>query len=115
MQGESFVDTVRKRKIHFSDKVQTEGFTNVSNDRALKRAINIDFQKIAYARGNYKSLVGVFDYSRTSLKCLWIPDPLKPDRFAVFGKLTTMPEETHLNMGEGADYVDFAMEVDESL
>jgi hypothetical protein len=115
MQGESFVDTVRKRKIHFSDKVETEGYTNVSNDRSLKRAINIDFLKIAYARGNYNALTNVFDYSRTSLKCLWIPDPLKPSRFAVFGKLATMPEETHLNMGTGADYVDFSMEVDESL
>lgn len=115
MQGESFVDTVRKRKIHFSDKVETEGYTNVSNDRSLKRAINIDFLKIAYARGNYNALTNVFDYSRTSLKCLWIPDPLKASRFAVFGKLATMPEETHLNMGTGADYVDFSMEVDESL
>ena len=115
MQGESFVDTVRKRKVHFSDKVQTEGYTNVSNDRSLKKAINIDFQKLAYARGNYNALTNVFDYSRTSLKCLWIPDSTNPARFAVFGKLTTMPEETHLNMGEGADYVDFAMEVDESL
>jgi len=115
MQGESFVDTVRKRKIHFSDKVATEGYTNVSNDRSLKNAINIDFAKIAYARGNYNALMRVYDYSRTSLKCLWIPDPKKPSRFAVFGKLTTMPEETHLNMGEGADYVDFSMEVDESL
>jgi hypothetical protein len=115
MQGESFVDTVRKRKVHFSDKVQTEGYTNVSNDRSLKKAINIDFQKLAYARGNYNALTNVFDYSRTSLKCLWIPDSTNPARFAVFGKLTTMPEETHLNMGEGADYVDFSMEVDESL
>ena len=115
MQGESFVDTVRKRKIHFSDKVATEGYTNVSNDRSLKTAINIDFAKIAYARGNYNALMRVFDFSRTSLKCLWIPDPLKPSRFAVFGKLSTMPEETHLNMGDGADYVDFSMEVDESL
>lgn len=115
MQGESFVDTVRKRKVHFSDKVQTEGYTNVSNDRSLKKAINIDFQKLAYARGNYNALTNVFDYSRTSLKCLWIPDSTNPARFAVFGKLTSMPEETHLNMGEGADYVDFSMEVDESL
>jgi hypothetical protein len=115
LQGECFVDTVRKRKIHFSDKVNTEGFTNVSNDRSLKKAINIDFQKISYSRGNYRNLVEVFDFARTSLKCLWIPDSTDPARFAVFGKLSTMPEETHLNMGDEADYVDFAIEVDESL
>lgn len=115
LQGECFVDQVRKRKIHFSDKVNTEGFTNVSNDRALKKAINLDFQKLSYGRGNYENLVYVFDYARTSLKCLWIPDSTDPARFAVFGKLSTMPEETHLNMGEGADYVDFSIEVDESL
>ena len=115
LQGETFTDIVRKRKIHFSDKVKTEGYTAVSNDRALKKLVSVDFQKIAYGRGNFKNMEYIFDYARTSLKCLWIPDPKSPARFSVFGKLSQMPEESHLNMGTDADYVDFSIEVDESL
>lgn len=115
LQGENFTDIVQKKKIHFSDKVKTEGFTSMSNDRALKKSVNLDFQKISYERGNYKNLEYIFDYARTSLKCLWIPDPQSPDRFSVFGKLAQMPDESHQNMGEGADFVDFTVEVDESL
>lgn len=115
-QGESFVDTVTRRNIHFADKVATEGFTNVSNDRALKRAVALEFRHIDYGKGNYKSISNVFDSARTSLKCLWIPDPQDPPRFSVFGKLSSIPEEAHRNMGPGAaDTVDFSLEVDESL
>lgn len=115
-QGECFVDTVVRRKKHFSDKIPTEGYTNSSNDRALKRAVALEFRKIKYGRGNYKNIIGVFDFARTSLKCLWIPDPQDPARFAVFGKLVAVPDETHNNLGSGtdADRVDFSVEVDES-
>jgi hypothetical protein len=113
-QGENIIDQVRKREIHFSDKVNTEGFTNVSNDRALKRAVSIGFNQLNYDKGNYLALANVFQTARTSLKCLWIPDPQKPGRFAVFGKLTEIPEEEHENRGNAADIVTMRVEVDES-
>lgn len=116
LQGECFVDEVTRRLRHFSDKVQTEGFTNVSNDRALKQSISLEFRMLEYAKGNFKNLKGVFEFARTSLKCLWIPDPQDIDRFTTFGKLVQIPEERHKNMGEGAaDIVAFNIEVDESL
>jgi hypothetical protein len=116
LQGECFVDEVIRRTKHFSDKVQTEGFTNVSNDRALKYATGLEFRNIQYGRGNFKNLKSIFRTARTSLKCLWIPDPQDPPRFAVFGKLTQIPEERHVNLGpDASDNVDFSVEVDESL
>lgn len=117
LQGECFVDEVRRRQRHFVDKVPTEGFTNVSNDRALKSSVSLDFRNIQYTRGNYKNLKSVFEFARTSLKCLWVPDPQDPPRFGLFAKLVSMPEETHRNLGSGtdADRVDFSLEIDESL
>jgi hypothetical protein len=114
-QGECFVDSVSKSTKHFSDKVETEGFSNVSNDRALKYAVGLEFRSLRYNRGNYTNIRGVFDYARTSLKCLWIPTPQYPQRFAVFGKLPNIPAEMHNVKGEDLDFVDFSIEVDESL
>jgi hypothetical protein len=114
-QGEDIVDQIRRRTRHFSDKVPTEGFTNISNDRAIKRAVSISFNSLDYGRGNFANLMSVFETARTSLKCLWVPDPQDPGRFAVFGKLVDIPEEEHENRGEAADIVSLKVDVDESL
>lgn len=115
MAGECFVENVTKTKKHFSDKVRTEGFTNVSNNRAIKNAISLDFRSLDFQKANYTMLSNVFDTARTSLKCLWIPTPQYPERFAVFGKLASLPSENHNSKGEKADYISFGIEVDESL
>lgn len=113
--GECFVDTVVRRKTHFADRVRTEGFTSVSNDRALKRAVSLTFKSLNYNRDNYSNLSTVIDEARTSLKCLWIPTPEFPSRFAVFGKLSEIPVETHKVIGSDADYIDLDITVDEAL
>lgn len=113
--GECFIDEVIRRKTHFADRVRTEGFTSVSNDRALKRAVSLSFRRLDYNRDNYSHLVGVIDSARTSLKCLWIPTPEYPSRFAVFGKLSEIPVENHKVIGENADYIDLDVTVDEAL
>jgi hypothetical protein len=114
-QGEDIIDQVRRRTRHFSDKVPTEGYTNVVNDRAIKRAITISFNALDYEKGNFENLMSIFETARTSLKCLWMPDPQDPTRFTVFGKLNEIPEEEHQNLGEAADIVNLVVEVDESL
>lgn len=114
-QGECFVDRVQRSLKHFSDKIETEGFTNVSNDRALKAATGLEFRNLRFNRGNYNNIRQIFEEMRTSLKALWIPTPQYPSRFAVFGKLKDMPTETHNVKGEDLDFVDFTIEVDESL
>jgi hypothetical protein len=113
--GECIVDQVQKRKIHFSDKVKTEGFTNVSNDRALKKAVSFSFKSLDYTLENYQNLNDVIDYIRTSLKALWIIDPRFASRFAVFGKMPDIPAENHRVLGATLDYIDIDVTVDESL
>lgn len=115
MVGESFSNPVRLKKKHFSDKVYTEGFTNVSNDRTFKKSISLSFQNITISGGNYANLSGLFETARTNLKCLWIPTPKYPIRYATFGKLSDLPDEEHNDLGASADYVNFSVEVDESL
>lgn len=114
-QGENIVDTVGRTTKHFADKIATEGFTNVSNDRALKFMVNLDFKFIAFNRGNYKRIASVFKYARTSLKTLWIPTPEFPERFACFGKLSSIPTESHNVKGADLDFINFSVEIDESL
>ena len=108
-------DSVKRSTKHFSDKVATEGFTSVSNDRSIKYGLGVDFQSISYNGDDYTNLRSIFDNARTSLKCLWIPTPQYPERFAVFGKLSAIPEEEHNALGPDNDYINFSLEVDESL
>lgn len=115
VQGEDIVDQVQKASVHFADKVLTEGFTNVSNDRALKYKVAVSFKNLDYHAGNYAKLTRVFETARTSLKSLWIPTPQYPERFAVFGKLAELPVESHNSKGIDADYIDFQLNIDESL
>lgn len=115
MVANDITDSVRRSTKHFSDKVQTEGFTNVSNDRAIKYGLGVEFRSIAYDGTDYTNLRRIFDTARTSLKCLWIPTPEYAERFAVFGKLAAIPEEQHNALGPTADYVSFNVDVDESL
>lgn len=114
-QGECFVDQVVRTTTHFSDKIATEGFTNVSNDRALKNATSLEFRSLRFNRGNYNNIREIFEEMRTSLKALWIPTPQYPSRFAVFGKLREVPQETHNVKGADLDFVNFQIDVDESL
>lgn len=112
-QGECFIDTVRFGKKQFKDQVFTEGHTNVANDRGKKRFLGLEFTDLNFGKANFRQLREVFDESGTILKCLWIPTPQTPSRFAIFGKLEEIPEETHNTRGE--DYVSLSIRVDESL
>lgn len=115
LEGENVVSTITKTPKHFADKVQTEGFTAVSNDRALKNSISLEFRNLDYLKSNYELLKQIFTTCRTSLKALWIPTPRTPTRFAVFGKLAAIPAEQHNAISDDADYVSFSVEIDEAL
>jgi hypothetical protein len=112
---ENFTSPISFGYKHFKDSIQTEGFTNVSNDRAIKKFINLNFQKLDLNKGNYENLKEMIEYSRTSLKCLIIPTPKIPSRFAVFAKLTDMPTETHDYVDISTQYVSLDLSFDESL
>lgn len=114
-QGECFVDKVTKSTKHFADKVPTEAFSNVSNDRAIKFAVSLQFKNLDFNKDNYRNIRDVFDTARTSLKCLWIPTPEYPKRFATFAKLVAIPDEEHNVKGRDLDFIDFNITTDESL
>lgn len=118
-QGECYVDEVDYAFKDFADTVATEGFTTVSNSRALKKKLNLDFRFLRFHLGNFRILRSLATTFRTTHKCLWIPTPDKNDmtvtsRFAVYGKLTAIPAEKHNWKGANADYVSLSVEVDES-
>jgi len=120
LQGECMIDRILKKSKHFADTVRTEGFTSVKNDRSLKKQISLTFEKLEFNKGNFQTLSEVLETARTSQKCLWIPTPSPTDpsfneRFAVFAKLTEMPEESHQVMGENeGDFIDLTLELSES-
>lgn len=113
--AECFSNPVVNGYKHFKDELRTEGFTNASNDRALKKFLKLDFEKLNYFKGNFRILDDSVKYARTSLKCLIIPTPQYPSRFAVFAKLASMPELTHTDIDATTGYVDLSLEWDESL
>lgn len=114
-QGEGFVDQVVRETTHFADRIPTEAFSNVSNDRALKFAVSLEFRNLQFNKGNYNKLREIFENDRTSLKCLWIPTPKYPSRYAVFGKLASLPAERHQDFGADHDYIGMEIKVDEAL
>lgn len=120
IQGENFTDEVDFEMFDFSDTINTEGFTNVANSRALKRKLTLQFEYLDYEKRNYAILRNIYQTYRTSHKCMWIPTPDPDDqeitdRLAIFGKLTQIPKERHNNKGPGADYISFTIDLDESL
>jgi hypothetical protein len=118
--GECFVDEIPFQIQDFADRVGTEGHTNVSNSRAIKRRVELEFRSIDFNKRNFGIMRSMFKERRTVNKCLWIPTPSPDDqkvtdRFAVFGKMESIPTERHNNRGADADYVNFTVVVDESL
>ena len=119
-QGECFVDEIEFELKDYADTVRTEGFTNVSNSRALKRKVRLEFRSLDSNLNNFKTMRSIFQTYRTTHKCLWIPtpDPIDQEvtaRFAVYGKLSMIPSERHNSKGPKNNYVTFSVEIDESL
>jgi len=118
--GECIVDEIDLERRDFADKIQTEGFTNISNSRTQKKVVGLRFRSLDFTRGNYQTLTDIFLTRRTVLKCLWIPTPDPSDnefmaRFAVFSKISRIPRERHNNKGSKLDFASFQLELDESL
>lgn len=116
---ENFADPLEFSYRHFKDSNPTEGFTSVSNDRALRKALTLRFEKLRKDLGNYEILEDMIKTERTSIKCLIIPTPDDPGAFAVFAKLVELPTITHVKHSEGIDesghYIDLELRWDESL
>lgn len=117
--GECIVDEVEFELADYAAKVPTEGYSNVSNSRAQRKKLRVEFRQLSYGLGNFQAMRNHFRFARTTLKCLYIPtpDPERADftaRFAVFSKMVKVPTERHKVIGPDADYVSFTLELDES-
>ena len=113
--NECNTDQINFGRRQFTDKVFTEGHTNAQNDRGKKRYVGLQFRSLNAGGRNYALLQDMFETYGTTHKCLWIPVPKDPGRFAVFGKLADLPQQTHNYKGEDDDLVDLNLDIDESL
>ena len=98
---------------HYKDSVETEGFTNFSLDRALRKNLSLTFSKLKYYSGNYEMIKDFFLNVKTDLKALIIPRPTKPSALAVFSKLNQLPSESHEAINDEEHYVSFNLDWDE--
>lgn len=114
-KDEAFLNPITQGFKHFKDAVNTEGFTNVMNDRALKRFVKLQFQSLKYFNNNYQKLQDMMTTARTSLKVLVLPTPEFPSRFAIYGKLIELPSAEHQSITDKDEYVTISLEWDESL
>lgn len=112
--SESFNNPIEHGLRHYKDEVETDGYTNIMNDRALRKWLRLTFEDLDYLKGNFKLIDDMTKYARTSLKCLVIPTPLYPERYSVFAKLVQMPSYSNRVLEEDADYTSFSLEWDES-
>ena len=118
-QGEFIVDDINFGYRDFVDKVNTEGFTNVSNSRSLKKTLGLEFSSLNSFKGNYEIIRDLVTTYRTTHKCLWIPTPSLNNqeataRYALFSKLSELPREIHRSPSNDLDYASFSIELDES-
>ena len=114
---ETFDLPVRFGLRHFKDTVETEGFTNVSSDRATRKALGLTFTNMDFFGPQYDLLRDFYKSAKTDTKCLIIPRPTRPSALSVFAKLEAMPDEAHNAIGDesGEHFVDLSLDWDETL
>jgi hypothetical protein len=112
---ENFQNPVTYGRRHFKDTIETEGFTNVSNDRATRKNLSLNFSDLLIDASNYNMFIDYMNHVKTDLKALIIPRPTRPSAFAIFSKLTQLPEETHNAIDDDAYYISFTLSWDEGL
>jgi len=113
-RNESFNNPLKRGWRHFKDSIKTEGFTNVSNDRALKKFLSLDFEKLDRKLNNFGVVEALITQARTSLKVLVIPTPLFASRYAVFAKLKDLPDLEVESIDEDHEYITVSLDWDES-
>jgi hypothetical protein len=113
--SENFDNPITFGHAHFKDSIETEGYTSVSNDRALRKFLSLTFNDIRYDAGNYSMIKEYFLNNKTDLKCLIIPRPTKAGAFAVFSKLSALPQESHNAISDSEHWVSFTLDWNEAL
>lgn len=118
---ENYDNPLKRGYKHFRDVNPTEGFTAKMNDRATRKYLTLRFTELERLHMNFALLEDYIVFARTSLKCLIIPTPMYPSRYAVFAKLVSMPEIEERDISDMNDptgasvYVSLELNWDESL
>lgn len=112
---ETYVNPVSYGRRHYKDTLETEGFTSVSNDRALRKFLNLTFAQLRRNGGNFRNIREYMLRAKTDLKALVIPRPTVPSALAVFAKMSQLPEELHNAIDDDNWHIDMTFDWDESL
>ena len=112
---ERFTNPVKFGKTHFKDTIETEGFTSVSNDRATRKFLGLNFRELDFNGGNFDLIQDYLDTAKTDLKCLIIPRPSRASSLAVFAKLVKLPDEQHNAIDDDNHFIELDLDWDESL
>lgn len=112
---ENCLDVIQFKKENYKDEFKINGFTSVSNNRAIKKKMDITFKnlnRIQYV--NYKRLMTYVSYCRDTLKALVFIDPSDTYQFTVFSKLRQMPDEVHTYISNDTSNVELTLSYDEA-
>jgi hypothetical protein len=113
-QQENFSARFQYAERNFKDEQSINGFTTISNNRALKKLLKITLPSIdAIGKQNFSGLRRYTRYSRDTLKALVIPDPTMPYMYSVFAKLREVPSYDMNYLDGQTQYADIVLEFDE--
>lgn len=116
--GENCLDQISYDETSFKDEMRMNGFTGISNNRALKKHMKLSFQNLdTVSKNNYRLLKRYLRYCRDTLKALVIVDPSTDTlkyKYTVFSKLKAMPSETHNFIDSSSTYTTLDLEYDEA-
>jgi hypothetical protein len=110
---ENFTDDVAYSEENFKDELKINGFSSISNNRALKKTMTMKFNNLDMNGDNYKILRKIFRYIRDTKKALVLPDPSDLYRFNLFAKLEKMPKLNVKYIDKETVYVTFDVEWNE--
>lgn len=116
----AFQDAITFGYKDFADSIETEGFTNVANSRALKRVLSLNFPVQDAFSSNFAVIRNLLREYRSTHKCLIIPTPSATDQritdqFAVFSKVVPpLPTWVTNYKSDTNQYADIQISWDES-
>lgn len=112
--SDSYKEDIEYEEVSYTDKVQLNGFTEIANERAFKKKINLTFENMNTLSQNYKNLKKYWRYCRDTKKALIIPTPSNPCGFHVFSKLEKVPSQRIRYVEDSQILVDFQLSYDEA-
>jgi hypothetical protein len=110
---ENFTGDVTYSEESFKDELKINGFSSISNNRALKKKMTLTFDNLDINGQNYLILRRLLRYARDTKKMLVLPDPSDIYRFNLFAKLGQMPKYKIKYLDKQTCYATFDVEFDE--